>query len=460
MSLYGQLPPTAAEYVSGFPSKSRTRYLIGRLHAWLEMKQIDVSELNTDLVDRFIHLPWTRRLTDSTKFHYRKQLDRYVGRCGDCGHAQRSQTSVPFEPLLLPQTARQFVQELEATLSPGTCNCYRTALRRWFRWAKSKGIDTRELTRQDVVAFFNMLHHRGLAPETRGQYLAKLRRYLFYLADQDLLSNQPTTLIRLTDFPKRPSPLPRALRPDVDAELRARLTAAQDIRYRGLLLMRHTGLRVGELATLTFECVHEDHQEHCYLKVPLGKLKNERLVPLNDETLSLVRELQQQGRRGRRWLIENPRRKKPYGIARYQQLLRALQDGLATPDGLRITTHRLRHTFATELLNAGLSVVAIRQLLGHRSINMTLRYVSLTPNQLRQAYLVANTKARQRYGKIPEAPRTAGPLDDATSADTIADVVRRVKRDAATLPEKHKARARRATRQLKNLGILLNELGL
>lgn len=93
-------------------------------------------------------------------------------------------------------------------------------------------------------------------------------------------------------------------------------------------------------------------------------------------------------------------------------------------------------------------------------MNMTLRYVSLAPNRLRQDYLAANTKARERYGKVPEAPRSSRLDEDATSADTIADIVRRIKRDAATLSKEHKARARRAARELQNISIQLGELGL
>jgi site-specific recombinase XerD len=304
-----------------------------------------------------------------------------------------------------------------------------------------------------------MMYNRKLAPTTRTRHLVVLRRYLYYLDEQKLLAEAPAVLIRRSDFPRLPRLLPRALRADVDAQLCARLAAATDTRCRGLLLMRHTGLRVGELANLRLDCVREDNQGHHYLKVPLGKLNTERLVPLNDDALGIARTLQEHGRSAREWLIENRSTRRPYTTASYRNSISRVSSGLEKPDGLPITTHRLRHTFSTELLNAGLSLAAIRQLLGHHSMNMTLRYVTLTPNRLRQDYLSANTKARERYGKVPEAPRAAQ-LDDRTSAETIGDIVRQIKRDAATLSKEQKARARRAARQLKNLRILLDELGL
>jgi len=458
MTFRHQLPPVAAEYVAVFPyDKRKVRHLVGRFHAWLKVKQVDTSDINTDLVDQFMQLPWARKLAVSTTTLYDQHLYRYVRWLGARGYAPptKRKKAVP----ALPKTARLFIQELRTTLSKGTGKHYEYVLRSWYQWAESQGIDLGQLTRPDVVAFCRMLHNRGLAPTTRGHYLAKLRRYLFYLADEGLLPRDPMSLIRTADFPKRPSLLPRALQPAVDVELRARLAASSNVRCRGLLLMRHTGLRVGELANLKFDCVREDQLGHRYLKVPLGKLKKERLVPLNDEALSLARALQKQGRSGRKWLLESPRTKKPFCTARYHDSMRAIREGIPTPDGIRITTHRMRHTFATELLSGGLSLAAIRQLLGHRSMNMTLRYVSLTPERLRQEYLAANTKARERYGKVPEAPPTAQ-LDERTAAETIADTVRQIKRDAADLSEQQKARARRAARELKNLGILLDELGI
>ncbi len=444
-----QLPPEAVEFVATLSDSQKvcTRRLIAQLHSWLE---VNPAPLSTDLVDELMKVPWAQQLAESTRRQYAGTLRRYVHwRNGTCARPRTE----------LPTPARELIEELRATLSPETCRVYESALRGWHQWAESQQLDTYTLERQDVVAFCRMMHNRKLAPNTRIRLLVVLGHYLHHLHDQNLLAELPSRLLRRSDFPRKPRLLPRALRAEVDAELRERLAAASDIRCRGLLLMRHTGLRVGELARLELDCVREDNPAHHYLKVPLGKLKSERLVPLSDEALGLVRALQEDGCAGRQWLTENPKTRKPYTTTSYRNSLARLRDGLAKPDGLPITSHRLRHTFATEMLRGGMSLAAIRQLLGHRSINMTLRYVSLTPDQLRQDYLTATAKARERYGKVPEAPPTIQ-HDERTSAETIDDVVRQIKRDAAELSTEKKARARRAARQLKNLGILLDELGI
>jgi site-specific recombinase XerD len=448
------LPPKAAEYLATLPDSYGTgvQRLVERFHAWLEADAGDLGQPNTELIDVFMQRSWAQQLADSTKREYSRLLRQYVNRLGGHDHARQTPA--------LPKAAQQFIQELQATLRPETCRTYESKLRCWYRWAESQQIETRALTRQDVVAYCRMMYNRELTPATRVGRLVVLRRYLYYLDERKLLAEPPAVLVRRADFPKQPQLLPRALRADIDAELCARLAAAADIRCRGLLLMRHTGMRVGELATLSLDCVREDNQGHHYLKVPLGKLNTERLVPLNDDALGLVQALQEHGQSDREWLIENRSTRRPYTTTSYRNSISRVSSDLEKPDGLSITTHRLRHTFSTELLNAGLNLAAVRQLLGHRSMNMTLRYVSLTPNRLRQDYLAANAKARERYGKVPAAPRAAQLDDERTSAEAIADIVRQIKRDAAELSKEQKARARRAVRQLKNLGILLDELGL
>ena len=96
-------------------------------------------------------------------------------------------------------------------------------------------------------------------------------------------------LIFRTDSPRLPRPLPRYLPVDADRRLGEAL-ARSDFRLAAdaLLLARACGLRIGELLDLELDCVHEIPGNGAWLKVPLGKLDTEQMVPLDDESVTLI----------------------------------------------------------------------------------------------------------------------------------------------------------------------------
>src|SRR5213076_3607612 len=96
-------------------------------------------------------------------------------------------------------------------------------------------------------------------------------------------------LIFPREGPRRPRALPRYLPAESDRRLVAALEASSEtLAANALLLARQTGLRIGELVDLELDCVHEVPGQGAWLKVPLGKLKTERMVPLDEETLVLL----------------------------------------------------------------------------------------------------------------------------------------------------------------------------
>lgn len=217
------------------------------------------------------------------------------------------------------------------------------------------------------------------------------------------------------DIPRQPDTLPRALPPDIDAAVMAAVANLDDTFARvGIVVLRHTGLRIGELLDLELDHITDYGPNGTWLRVPLGKLHNERSVPLDDQALDALDE----------WLVQRrPQRAHPHprdghladftfvdkgrrlGPARIQRGLRdaVIATRLTGADGqrLRVTAHQLRHTWATELANAGMSIQALMTLLGHRSPEMTIRYARLASPALKRAYDQAAGKlARQ----IPVAP--------------------------------------------------------
>jgi len=222
-------------------------------------------------------------------------------------------------------------------------------------------------------------------------------------------------LVFAADVPKLDRPLPRALAPDVDARLMAAVAELSDPFARvGLQVLRGTGLRVGELLDLEVGAVVDYGPAGTWLRVPLGKLATERTVPLDEPTLAALDAWAV--RRGGHRPIPHPRTGRPtdflftehgrrLGATRLRNgLLAAVaQAGLRDPAGrpLTVTPHQLRHTYATTLANAGMSLQALMALLGHVTPEMTIRYATLASPTLRGAYDQAMGKMRRQLTLTP-----------------------------------------------------------
>ena len=161
--------------------------------------------------------------------------------------------------------------------------------------------------------------------------------------------------------------------------------------------------------------MHEIDGHGAWLKVPLGKLATERMVPLDDETVAILDRIAARRTPGRP--LPHPRTGRPVefllvhqGRRISAQALRAELTRAATEAGLKsVTPHQLRHTYATALVNAGVSLQALMQLLGHVSATMSLRYGQLFDATVRAEYERALTQAKAQLGPAPLAGMAAPP---------------------------------------------------
>ena len=232
-------------------------------------------------------------------------------------------------------------------------------------------------------------------------------------------------LFFLGDIPRMPDALPKALAPAVDRDVMAAVSRLDDRYARvGIGLLRATGMRVGELLDLELDCIVDFESRGTWLRVPVGKLGTERMVPIDAETIELFDEWTRH--RGPHRSLPHPRdghladfvfceRGHRLGKHRLSNGLHvAVADvGLTDRAGrpLHVTLHQLRHTFGTSLVNAGMNLPALMALLGHVTPEMTLRYARLASPTIRDAYTTAMTKVngRRPLFVIPAGARTAIP---------------------------------------------------
>jgi site-specific recombinase XerD len=317
----------------------------------------------------------------------------------------------------LEQIFETHIQTLALTLRHDTVTNYRSVARRFLRYLHTAFPHVRrlsELRREPhLLGWFRWMCEQAppLCNKTRADYLLGLRRLL-----DDLTANghaiQPD-LIHREDFPPRPQYLPRPLSPQDDQLLRDELRRTDDLPANALLLTRATGIRIGECIDLALDCRRQAGSDQWALHVPLGKLHTERLVPLDEDgrrimdRILALRALAPSARLAKSEGFLLPRYGGHYAL--YQTLLLALA-GAAKRAGCScpVTPHRLRHTFASEMIRLGVSLPALMQLLGHKDIRMTLRYVQVTQQDLQREFHAARQRAPQPHSvpvlSVPNCP--------------------------------------------------------
>jgi site-specific recombinase XerD len=322
----------------------------------------------------------------------------------------------------LEQIFETHIQTLSLTLRRDTVTNYRCVARRFLCYLQAVFPKVRRLAqlRRDphLLGWFRWMCEQDppLCNKTRADYLLGLRRLL-----DDLAANGhaiQADLIRREDFPPRPQYLPRPLPPDDDQLLQQELRRTDDLPASALLLTRATGIRIGECIDLALDCLRQVGPDQWALHVPLGKLHTERLVPADEDVRRIVariltlRALAPPARLAKSVGFLLPRSGGHYAL--YQTLLWALADaakraGCSCP----ATPHRLRHTFASEMLRLGVSLPALMRLLGHKDIRMTLRYVQVTQQDLQREFHTARQHAVHPHPvpvlTVPNCPTSADP---------------------------------------------------
>jgi integrase len=341
----------------------------------------------------------------------------------------------PFQHPLAPVFDRA-VDSLCASLSPDTTRHYRGTARNFLRYlgAEHPKLNSLDQLRREshILGWMSHLHAQSppLATASYINLLIALRCIFNELTWTEPLS-ELAHLIRREDIPRLPRRLPRPLTTQQDQLLQKELLRRNDLGGNAFLLIRHTGMRIGECADLSFECLRSTGKDQWAVHVPLGKLKTERMVPVDPFVCELVqrlrffRSLDPLPADGR--LLARPLTK--------EALVRQLRDyfhqvchslALST----RIVPHQLRHTYASEMIRAGVGFPAVMKLLGHTSPEMTMRYLEVTLSDLQHEFDLARSKPRY----LAPQPKTSiaslrvgfgGVIDGLLCAQHVLEMFRR-----------------------------------
>ncbi len=275
---------------------------------------------------------------------------------------------------------------VEKGLSGNTVEAYGRDLRRYLDHLGQMGMARWEqVTRAEVQAHLAELVGRGLSPRSQARALSAIRSLHALLVAERLTPLDPTDEI---DAPRAGRRLPGLLSHDeVD-----RLLAAPDVRSPAgrrdlamLELLYATGLRVSELVSLQLNDVNLETR----VLIARGKGNKERIVPVGAPAaeavkayLATARERLLHGRRAKDLFVT------PRGGRMTRQGFAKLLDRQARRAGIRrrISPHKLRHSFATHLLEGGADLRAVQAMLGHADISTTQIYTHVDRSHVKRLY--------------------------------------------------------------------------
>ncbi len=283
---------------------------------------------------------------------------------------------------------------IEKNYSAQTVRSYGDDLKQFFSYCQVNPDSTNDLQipPRTIRAWLSHLLETNCTPRTVNRKLSSLRKFYWYLCVKGIIDKNPLNRVVAPQTSKR---LPEFLKPtETDLLLDGNYFSDDFWGLRDLLVVAvfyFTGIRVSELVNLTIANIDTGNS---VLKV-LGKGSKERLVPIHAELKAMIEDYLNQ-----RSMFPELNHS-PYlivsnsGNQTYPQLLyRIVKRYVAMVSTIdKKSPHVLRHTFATQLLNKGADINAIKELLGHANLSATQIYTHTSFEKLKKTYAQAHPRA-------------------------------------------------------------------
>jgi len=269
--------------------------------------------------------------------------------------------------------------------STNTVKNYLNGLKQFLIWVD---VPIEQVNHQKVLHYIDYQLERRKKAKTINNHLSRIRLFYDYLIhEQELKINNPVKeglCLRMAQ------PLPKHLK---DEQVDKFFNVIVNPRDKAIfMLMLRTGLRVAEVVGLTFETI--DFRQGKILVH--GKGNKDRVVYLSKDALALLVayiKIRASSRANHVFLVQKgPCSGQPLSVRGIQKRM----EYYARKAGLKISCHHLRHTMATQMLNAGAGLTTIQDLLGHTTVTTTQRYCKISNIRVQNDYYLAMEKVIQR----------------------------------------------------------------
>jgi integrase/recombinase XerD len=247
---------------------------------------------------------------------------------------------------------------------------------------KASGKDHIEaITRDDLYAFIEHLQDKGLKPRSVKTRLGAVSAFLKTLIEKEVIAPD---VLKNKLIIKLPESLPKAMEPD---DVKLLLSVINNVRDSAMVVvLLRTGMRIGEL--LRTKLIDINIKESKIEIVEAQKNRIGRVVYLSDDAVEALSMWLDKRDNQKEYVFYSPRTNAPLSYTACRAMFtKYLQKAQIAFKGY--TLHSLRHTFASELLNAGMRLECLQQLLGHSNIEVTRQYARLTDTTRKDEYFKA-----------------------------------------------------------------------
>jgi integrase len=302
----------------------------------------------------------------------------------------------------LTSTMLRYLEQVAVSLRPATVHAMETDLRIFARFVVTHDPAlscAAEIDRSHIEAFKVWqraqpgTHGAAMKTSTFRRRFSMLRMFFVRIIEWGWEDAPARVPIFFGDVPKRDEPLPRFLDDATFARFMRALAAEPRLHRRvAIELLARTGMRVGELCDLEPDAVTMIGDAP-WLRIPVGKLHNDRYVPLHPHLVELIADYRR---------ADGPHTPGRLLSGEHGPLNRSVVsrwiDGVTRRAGIgHVNPHRLRHTLATHAINRGMSIEAIAALLGHRSLDMTRQYARIANRVVADEYNAVSAKVEALY---------------------------------------------------------------
>ncbi|MCL5408556.1 MAG: tyrosine recombinase [Candidatus Omnitrophica bacterium] len=267
----------------------------------------------------------------------------------------------------------------EKNLSNNTISSYKNDLEKFRKFLTDKKITLKSISGKGLTDFIIFLKKKNLQGSSISRHISSIKGFYKFLIFRDKISPD---VLNYFESPKIERKLPEYLSQDeINGLLNKNIDIKQKVRNKAIIEFFYaTGLRVSELSNLKKS---DMNREERWVKVT-GKGNKERIVFFSETTEETIR----------RYVQDNKHKESPYlftnksgGKLSRQSLWKIVKTYGKTAMLIKnLKPHTIRHSFATHLLERGLDLRTIQELLGHKNINTTTIYTHLGKSYLKETY--------------------------------------------------------------------------